>query len=97
VAFDLQEYCRQEQERSLNDNTGRWVCDGGDVCGTLAAVTRHILDQPSEGPIKCWGAMEYDSVSYQGWLEGQHPMAMIIERTSELYTDYVLKENGIRT
>lgn len=99
--MDIREECRKLLEADLADETGDWVCDGGDFRGTNAAVTRHILSQVVEdgdySNVKCWGAMEYGGEAYTLWLAGIHPMSAITDRVSQLYTDYVLRSNGIET
>jgi hypothetical protein len=98
---DIREECRKLLDADLADETGHWVCDGGDFEGTHAAVVKHVLDQidndPDYSKVKCWGAMEFGSPSHEAWLDGIHPMWAVVNRVSEQYTDFVLESNGIKT
>jgi hypothetical protein len=99
---DIEEDAQRILDKDLADNTGHWVCDGGDFEGTHAAVVKHVLDQidfddADYSKVKCWGAMEFDSPSHEAWLDGIHPMWAVVNRVSELYTDFVLESNGIKT
>lgn len=86
--------------------TTAWECDGCGQIGTEDEVTAHImrdgtnqdgtLKEPAE--VRCWGAMEVGDPAWTAYhTQGRHPMTTIVDQVAELYTDHMLRANGIET